>query len=243
MLSTKLIIFLALSSSAVSVACGQDAEKARLKLGQMDIPYTEDSFIELVSKGDGVAVNLFLEAGMGATIGLIPASKSGQLDMLKLLLENGANVNTKGRRWGHSALMVAVEGGYLEVVKELIKRGANVNAKNNTGNTALMLVAGEKDSKDGIRKYRDILNLLVENKADVNATNKFGWTILMTAATIGDTSRIRALLNSGADVKSVDQKGMTARKVAEMGEGGNYKQVAQILKEAEALVTKSKNEQ
>ena len=61
--------------------------------------------------------------GQGRTT-LVLAAETNKPELLKLLIEAGAEVNTKGR---HTALSKAAEGGHLEVVRLLLKHGAEVN--------------------------------------------------------------------------------------------------------------------
>ncbi|HET8671376.1 MAG TPA: ankyrin repeat domain-containing protein [Candidatus Saccharimonadales bacterium] len=59
------------------------------------------------------------------------------LEMVKLLIAHGADVNQKNFR-GATALMGAAAAGPASVVKYLIEKGADVNARDNDGTTALM---------------------------------------------------------------------------------------------------------
>src|SRR5258708_32648224 len=60
---------------------------------------------------------------------LMMAARTGRVDAVKVLLDNGANVNAK-ETWGDTtALMWAVSQKYPPVVKLLIERGADVNAR------------------------------------------------------------------------------------------------------------------
>ena len=67
---------------------------------------------------------------------LINEVRSGNLEIVQYLVENGANINAKNDS-GSTALMIASYEGKFEVVEYLIEKGANVNAKNNDGLTAL----------------------------------------------------------------------------------------------------------
>jgi len=67
---------------------------------------------------------------------LLLAAKSGDKERVRLLLENGANVNARDR-YGWTALMWAVFKGYKEIVKLLLENGADVNVRDFFGNTAL----------------------------------------------------------------------------------------------------------
>jgi ankyrin repeat protein len=86
---------------------------------------------------------------------LFEASYKGQIDIVKLLIETGADINAKNYNGYESTpLMYALVAEHLEVVKLLIKAGANVNAKNIWGETALFLA-----SRKG---YEDIIKILIE---------------------------------------------------------------------------------
>lgn len=69
-------------------------------------------------------------------------------NLVKLLIENGAYINTKDKN-GHTALMYACSGGSFEIVKLLIEAGADKNIKNNRGKTALD-IATKYEEWDGL---------------------------------------------------------------------------------------------
>jgi ankyrin repeat protein len=97
----------------------------------------------------------------GATA-LMNASARGHVDVVKALLDKGADVNARMSkatlRWilpaglgGHvgwpreaSALILASENGNVEVVRALLEKGADVKAKDRDENTALMLARNAK---------------------------------------------------------------------------------------------------
>ena len=56
------------------------------------------------------------------------ASNGGHHEVVKVLLEHGANMNMQGGLFGN-ALHSASEGGHLEVVEVRRKHGANVNTQ------------------------------------------------------------------------------------------------------------------
>ncbi|MEM4626579.1 MAG: ankyrin repeat domain-containing protein [Candidatus Bilamarchaeaceae archaeon] len=84
---------------------------------------------------------------------LIEAANTGNAELVKRLIERGADVNAK-TGWGKTALMRAAMGGHTETAKLLIERGADVNAKSNNGETALMyaLVKGHPEIAELLRK-------------------------------------------------------------------------------------------
>ena len=102
--------------------------------------------------------------GYGYTA-LIDASKNGDLEKVKLLIENGADIEAKDNN-GDTALILASYYRYLEVIQYLVEKGANINATNDNGWTSLMYAS----------KYGELetIKYLLENGTDVNIKNKNG---------------------------------------------------------------------
>ena len=69
---------------------------------------------------------------------LMTASTENNIDLIKLLIEKGANINDKEVD-GWTSLMIASVYGHKEIVELLIEKGANINDKNNENDTALIL--------------------------------------------------------------------------------------------------------
>ena len=69
------------------------------------------------------------------------AANINDVDILKILLKIGIDVNTRDK-YGETALMRAAHCKDLDIVKVLIENKADVNTNNNNGTTALMLAAG-----------------------------------------------------------------------------------------------------
>ena len=67
----------------------------------------------------------------------------GNLEMVKLLIANGAEVNQKNFRGG-TALMAAAVDGIPSVLRYLLQQGADVNASDKDGTTALMCAEGRR---------------------------------------------------------------------------------------------------
>jgi ankyrin repeat protein len=92
--------------------------------------------------------------GSGA---IVMAAEEGKLDVVRLLLDKGADINEIGiehptdprfQEDMGSALHRAVEGGHEEVVRFLLDQGADVNLKDVIGRTPLALA--ETKQNDGI---------------------------------------------------------------------------------------------
>ncbi|MGX9892553.1 ankyrin repeat domain-containing protein, partial [Wolbachia endosymbiont of Protocalliphora sialia] len=91
-----------------------------------------------------------------------PYSMSGYLEIVKLLKENGANLNTVDDNQS-TPLHLAAKGGFLSIVEYLIENGANLNAVNYNEDTPLHLAA-----KGG---FLDVVKLLKGKGANLNAEN------------------------------------------------------------------------
>ena len=116
---------------------------------------------------------------------LIRAAHFGHTETVKLLLDNGAKVNTATRH-GMTALMLAVNRQHKETAKLLLENGATVNAVDSEGMTALMWVVN--------LGRQEMAKLLLDNGATVNAVDNKGMTALMWAAKNNNTTIINMLL-------------------------------------------------
>ncbi|KAI6171397.1 Alpha-latrotoxin-Lt1a-like protein [Aphelenchoides bicaudatus] len=97
------------------------------------------------------------------------ASSNNHLEIVKLLLSNGADVNAKNNN-NQTALHRAAFWGHLEVVKFLVEKGADINAKDEAGWTSLHDAA--------LSGHHEVVKLLVESGADINTKTKIGNTPL-----------------------------------------------------------------
>lgn len=97
----KLIVSLVLAVLLPTLALGESVQEALKKLEELGIPFTQKEFIMQVQKGDRATVDLFLAAGMNPNVKdylgfsvLMSASLSGYTDIVKLLLDNGAAIES-----------------------------------------------------------------------------------------------------------------------------------------------------
>ena len=191
------IFFISIIYFAVLIGgCSSAFEKA---VREGDLEATK----QLIEKENGVDINT---EKIGSQSAILVAARKGHIDIVKLLLENGADVNAKSSdslTWfsGWTPLISACENGHFETAKLLIENGADVNASSKSGWTALMSAA-----RGG---YFNIVELLVENGADVNAINEIGWTPVRVAAYYGYAKRygygeneeiVKFLVKNGADI-------------------------------------------
>ena len=113
------------------------------------------------------------------------ACAGGFLDVVKVLLHHGAQINL-GQS---SALMEASQEGHLELVQYLLAVKADVQQRTSTGDSALAFAC-----EGG---HVDIVETLVNAGAPIDQADKEGRTPLMKAARAGHIDTVRYLLSKG----------------------------------------------
>ncbi len=119
------------------------------------------------------------------------AAKAGDLDAVRALLRQGADVN-RAEDDGLTALHWAAIHGDAQMAQMLIVAGANVQAKTRLGAYTPLHMAAENGNVALVR-------VLLAARADVNVPTAVGTTPLMVAAGAGATDVITALVENGAN--------------------------------------------
>ena len=152
---------------------------------------------------DGCDINVIrdlIERGVnvdgrsGSSPALHIASSNGHIEVVKLLLESGADVNLEDM-YGSSALICAARGGHKDVVELLLENGVNLDSK-----------ALREATLEG---HKEIVERLIKEGADVNVSNAKGYSALMCAASDGFAEIVEILLKNGADVNAKNNEGET----------------------------------
>jgi len=117
------------------------------------------------------------------------------LEVAKLLIANGADVNARAGGFRETALHRASKRGLVDVVKLLLEKGANAKLANKGGWTPLHHAVG-KNRPD---KALEVAKLLIANGVDVNArAGGFRETALHRASKRGLVDVVKLLLEKGA---------------------------------------------
>ncbi|RDW85731.1 hypothetical protein BP5796_04056 [Coleophoma crateriformis] len=128
------------------------------------------------------------------------ASEDGHINIVKLLVEKGADINAADMN-GRTLLYRASENGHIDVVKLLLEKGADVNATDKNGWTPLCTASQHR--------HIDVVKLLLEMGADVNAADENGRTPLYWVSFRGHVNIIKLLLEKEADINTADKRGFT----------------------------------
>jgi ankyrin repeat protein len=161
--------------------------------------------------------------------------KTSYMDLLRLLVDHGAEVNTKlaaglwyrpadhNQAWvklpGSNAFWRASQSTDLEAMKFLATHGANVKDVSNNKDTALMMAAGVgwagNFSTNAPGSYMPVVKYLVEELGiDINAVDAQGYTAVMGAAYRGDNEMVEYLVSKGAKLDFRTSRGWSVTDMA-----------------------------
>ena len=120
-------------------------------------------------------------------------SEAGLLQLLKQLIETGADVNARGGFYGN-ALQAASFMGHQKIVHLLLDKGADVNAQGGQYGSALQVAS--------FKGHQQIVQILLDAGADVNAKGGEYGSAVQAASNEGHQKIVEILLDTGADVNA-----------------------------------------
>lgn len=166
------------------------------------LPQGHTALALAAASGDTELVNLLLEENINYTIkadAFFYASQYGKRDVMKILADNGVDINILFTN--ANVLMLAAKSGDIQLVQFLIDLGADVGFKNAEGQTALIIAL--------LSGNEDVAQLLVDNGADVGEVDKLGVTPIMIAAKKCSIAMVECLLNKIDPLKRLDYLNIT----------------------------------
>ncbi len=185
-------ILLFMCASFILSGCGTYESSPLIVSIRSEDVYAVRSMIDSGEDVNALSLDL-IEGQYWKMTPLIRASVLGNIEIMTMLLEAGADVNGKDEV-GDTPLMAAAEFGHINGAKLLIESGANIDSTKPDQTTALMIAVRNGDAK--------MTNLLVEAGADLNIGFGTGYTALSMAAWDGYTSIAEILIENGAKVDS-----------------------------------------
>jgi ankyrin repeat protein len=141
-----------------------------------DALLTEDLTLLTELLAAGCDVNAQDEEGRTA---LIQATLYNNFEVVQILIEHGANVNTRDFFNGYAALHFAARNYSLELLQLLLKHKAEVDLKDINGNTPLFLAVFNANGKGGA------IQQLLLNGANRDSKNNQDVSPLELAKTMG----------------------------------------------------------
>ncbi|KAJ9272423.1 hypothetical protein DTO212C5_1608 [Paecilomyces variotii] len=161
------------------------------------------------TNGNTDIVKLFLHHGADVNFSVASSGKKplhaaayrGHVDITRLLIERGCNVDAKEDD-GWTALMLASQEGHLPLVNLLVEKSANVNAEEKDGATSLWIA-----SQQG---HTEIVRRLLELEAKQLPTRSAQRRPIHQAAQNGHLSVLQMLLKAAPeDINAEDKNGAT----------------------------------
>ena len=155
--------------------------------------------VQAILKRGGIDVN---EQDEECGTPLIYACQNNALEIVKMLLDNGANPNI-GNQKNITPLHFSAALGAVSIVNLLVKAGADVNCTDNNGITPLMyMVIKEKTAA--------VLGFIKNPEVDVHIKDNAGRTAAMYAVCVKQQQLAKALLPlMGTDTDDADIEGFT----------------------------------
>jgi ankyrin repeat protein len=175
----------------------------------------------------------------GAMSPLQYAARDGRLDIVKMLLDAGADINQREAN-DITPLLSAITNNHPDVARQLVDRGADIKAADWYGRTPLWAAVETRNMdvdngsfENGITRepYLELIKVLLDKGADPNARTKevppvrpmflrvtaslewvdfTGMTPFLYAARSGDVTVMKLLLQHGADPNIPTFSGTTA---------------------------------
>ena len=145
---------------------------------------------------------------------LYVASVFGQVDIMRWLLDHGADANTLTRPGRYTPLSNAAYSMQLEAVQVLLEHNADVNSRNHYGGTPLLEACEQHRDSQSHGKVADIVRRLLEHGADPNIRSDDDLTALHRASFNGLLKAAQLLLSYGAKVDEKDKNGRTPFQLA-----------------------------
>ena len=136
------------------------------------------------------------------TIGVTPlilATQYNRSSVVRVLIENGADVDETSLLDGSTAIYQSAGKGLIEIMDQLLRAGADSQKKSTSTGFPLLYAA--------IFGRYESVKMLLKYNTDVNMYSNSGITALLAAASRGDVDIIKLLLREGANPLATTDEG------------------------------------
>ena len=185
--------------------------------------------------------------GIAASQDLHDAAESGDIELVRTLLNNDAPVDAVDFL-GRSPLQIATYGRHKEVMQELLLQGANVDHQDSTGATSLhhfyngleslldssFFMTGAYQAMFSevailVDKYIDVVQILIDNDINLDEADNDGMSALHMATILNNSTLVKLYLKHGADPALIDNDGAGVMHMASIH--GNLEMINIYVKE------------
>ena len=125
---------------------------------------------------------------------LIIAVKENHVEVMKYLLQKGADISLTTGSYERNALHIASQYGSVAAIEMLLSYDLRPDSRDREGNTPLFCAAGCGQI--------EAVNCLLKHGADPFLRGEHGWSLLHFAAQSGNVIIIETILSKGLDVDS-----------------------------------------
>lgn len=161
-------------------------------------PYHSAAYYGHITISSMLAKQVFLKDSMGrphmVMSPLHKAVEAGHLDIVMLLLSNGADINSKNSN-GETVLHVAARTGHQKIVKLLLDKKVALHTKDHNGESPLHSAVDSGKLS--------IVDILLQAGANIDVNDNYGETPLHLAVMSGNPELVTILLENGADPNKV----------------------------------------
>ncbi|KAJ9299454.1 hypothetical protein DTO271G3_3076 [Paecilomyces variotii] len=126
---------------------------------------------------------------------LVLETERGNAEMVQMLVQNGADIETRNR-FHQTLLSWAAKIGNIYIVQMLLQNGANIESRDRLQRTPLSLAMSEG--------HTEMVQFLLQNGANIESRDRFQRTPLYLAVLEGHTEMVQLLLQNGAHTESED---------------------------------------
>jgi serine/threonine-protein phosphatase 6 regulatory ankyrin repeat subunit B len=178
----------------------------------------------------GADINI--KAKSGNTALLVASVGYGKYDIIKLLLDHGANAKVLNNK-KENALMRAALFGDTSTISLLLSKGLDINAQDNDGLTALI---------NSIFNVNRLVTVqLLDRGADPDLVAAFSLTAVSAAVTYNDTESVIAILKKAKTIDAPDDGGRTSLMWAAYNEHDNVAIIQALLDKGANVNLKAKD--
>lgn len=198
-------------------------------------------FFNACIKGDIEVIKKILENNFDIDLtdkqgitGLNFAVAYNQFNVVRFLIEKGANLNIKDKN-GWSPIITASQllKDKTEIVKYLIQNGANINQVDKDGFSALHIAIENN--------YFNVAKLLIIKGIDISIKTKLDKeTALHKAVRSNNFELVQLLLDKGAKISEVNYENLSALQIAESESSNDIYEILKDYSNKKSLTLKKK---